>query len=236
MMYSRRDVIDRGLVVVGSSFLTGFPWFGIAPTHAADAIQISSARRSLGLDVSIGSLVGAGLGEQVYVAYAKAAPSRLITTFKEAMGSVGRAAATNLAKPSREYLAFRIEGAGSDLGKAGQSVQRDVSADTAAFRALGEAVSQQAAVIVSMRQSNATPLREFREKLDLMRKEVEVVRLEQDRANKSTSVYGVTQDEIEISRVERTGEARRRIEACISQASGLERSCRTLAELLSRVG
>lgn len=235
-MTTRREVLEHAVRIAGMSALAAWPWFGMRPAFAqGGTARLSAAQRDLALDVSVGSLVGAGLGEQVYVDYARAAPRQLVATFAEHVGGpAGRPGTGNLARPSREYIDFRVATAANDMPQAATALGRDVGADTAAFQLLGNAVVQQTKLIGDIRQAPGTSLRDLRDQLQVLRQEVEIVRLEQSCASKSTSVYRVTQDEVENSRVEQSGQVRRQIEACMKQATALEVRCRELAEAVTR--
>lgn len=208
---------------------------GCSPLAAAESDTLSEARRHQILDVSIGSLVGAGLGDAVYARYASQAPPALISTFAVAVGTNSTFVGANLARPSRDYIEYRVETARGTPNSPLDQLKRDMKLDVAAFQQLSNVVTEQIGAMKQFREATGQSLRQMREELRRLRDEIEIVRLERSRSGKSTGIYSVTENELYVSRLDRNGSSKRTIEDVMRESSNLEVQCRNLENAIVQV-
>lgn len=231
-MLTRREFVGYGSIGATSSLL-GASRQGVAQTGRVSTLL--DAQKQLDLEITIGTLVGASLGALIYIGYARLAPAHLIASFAEGLvNHAGRPAVGSLSRPTRNYIDYRMTRSQGNAIVALNMLQKDIASDARAFRQLSVAVVQQTNLLAELRNETGRALQEIREGLNLVRGEMDTVRLERARAARSSAVYSVTQDELHATRVDREGHSKGTIEIATKEATNLDLHCRHLEDVILR--
>lgn len=223
-----------GAGILSTSALAPFMAPAPARGETAGTKPISSVQLELRLEVTLGSLIGAALGSALYLSFARQAPPGLVAAFSEAL--ILSTGVQSLKRPTSDYIEMRFELADRQPERAQSHIRNDVNADTVAFRELSAAVRAQSIALDEIRNSSRSSVREFRETLDILRREIEVVRLERERASASTSSYVVAGDELHRTRLIGSNKAEEELKACIAESERLRSYTADLEDIITRRG
>lgn len=204
--------------------------------HAAASTQLvslSSVQRNLSLDVTVGSVIGAALGSLIYLAFARAAPADLVATFARAV--IQGASSTNLNQAAGSYIENAASKVNYDTEVSRSVIKQDTQADTLAFTSLTSAVRVQTERLISVQNNLSASVRELREQLAEVRKEIEIVRLERSRAFSSTAIYGSVEQQTRRTGIDSSGQLEDAIGQAQQEARNLNRHCEALEDQVLRM-
>lgn len=195
--------------------------------------NISNVQRQLSLETTIGSLIGAALGSLIYQFYAKSAPVELVAAFVSAI--VDQAGSANLRSAAGAYVESTASQVAYNVQQSRNIIQRDTSSDVIAYNQLTAVVQSQTSGLITVQNDLSASVRDLREQLAEVRKEIEVVRLERSRAFSSNAVYGSVEQETRRSGLDKSGELENVIGEAKVGANNLNKHCEALEDQILRM-
>lgn len=161
-------------------------------------LSMSEAQSNLNLGVTVGTLIGAGIGIVAYVALTRQAPTPLLGVF--AAVGIGATAGV-LTRCVSNYVDYRVADAGGDIRVANQDVRNDVDRESQEFSRFANQLAEITRKIDFLYESETIDLalywqkkEEFAAKFPEKGNEDEKVR-----SNNTSSAYISSGQEIRIS-------------------------------------
>ena len=145
----------------------------------------------------MGNTIGRALSGAVYLTLAAAAPAALVAIFSS---FIVTRSINNANRASKDYIDFRMQSVQEDVAELNRTVRQDIEADEYSFHILEARLMSAFETLRRLLEDDSLRISEVRELQNSMRKDLEFLRLEGDRASTSVTVYNVTSERVRNSR------------------------------------
>lgn len=183
--------------------------------HRTGALPLARQQSRLDLGITVGALIGAAIGITAYTVFTRSAPSPLIGVFVAAIGGLGGATLTQAA---RDYIDFEIEEANGDLRRANGQLRQRVASDGNSFKILADYAVSQSRSIQQRQNDTSVSFRILRKEMHDLRLQVEQMRAESARAQKTSSTYTSAEQAIRVTRLDPQSQTNQQIDGAMQEA------------------
>lgn len=198
-------------------------------------LSLSEAQSDLNLGVTVGTLIGAGIGIAAYVALTQQAPTSLLGVF--AAAGIG-ASAGALVSCVSTYVDYRVADAGGDLRTANLNVRTDVDQESRAFDRFAGQLADIARKIDFLYESETIDLAQY-----WQRKEEYAAKIpdedrahEEYRARNSSTAYVSSAQDMKISNLnQENAQLEASLRTCVATNKKVEDYAKRLEYSLSRL-
>lgn len=198
-------------------------------------LSLSDAQSNLNLGVTVGTLIGAGIGIAAYVALTRQAPTPLLGVF--AAAGIGTTASL-LTRCVSNYVDYRVAGAGGDIQVANQDVRSDIDREGQEFGRFADQLDEVIRKVDFLYESETIDLALYWQK-----KEEFAAKFPKDgnqeekiRSNNSSSAYISSGQEMKISNLpEDNAQMEAKLRGCIAENQRVAKYVDRLEHSLARL-
>lgn len=198
-------------------------------------LSLSDTQSNLNLGITVGTLIGAGIGIAAYIALTRQAPTPLLGVF--AAAGIG-ATTSVLTRCVSNYVDYRVASAGGDIRAANQDVQIDIDRESREFGRFADQLAEIIRKVDFLYESETIDLtlywqkkEEFSSKFPKDGNEKEKIR-----SNNSSSAYVSSGQEMKISNLpEDNAQIEAKLRGCIAENQRVAKYVDRLEHSLARL-